>query len=131
MTHGTDHRFGTTTLTVVDGSGAPVPGADVTVEQTRHAFSFGNIGFDFVGLANGAPGVGDDHLADLYADVFNVATLPFYWGRFEPERGHPDTARLLTTAQWFRDRGIALKGHPLVWHTVQPDWLLGLPVDEV
>ncbi|MBF4590033.1 endo-1,4-beta-xylanase [Curtobacterium sp. VKM Ac-1395] len=131
MTHGTDHRTGTTTLTVVDGDGAPVPGADVTVEQTRHAFSFGNIGFDFNGLANGEPGVGDDHLADLYADVFNVATLPFYWGRFEPERGHPDTGRLLTTAQWFRDRGIALKGHPLVWHTVQPDWLLGLPLDEV
>ncbi|WP_267424091.1 MULTISPECIES: endo-1,4-beta-xylanase [unclassified Curtobacterium] len=131
MTHGTDHRSGTTTLTVVDGNGAPVPGADVTVEQTRHAFSFGNIGFDFIGLANGEPGVGDDHLADLYADVFNVATLPFYWGRFEPERGNPDTARLLTTARWFRDRGIALKGHPLVWHTVQPDWLLGLPLDEV
>jgi endo-1,4-beta-xylanase len=131
MTHGTDHRIGTTTLTVVDGNGAPVLGADVTVEQTRHAFSFGNIGFDFIGIANGEPGAGDDHLADLYADVFNVATLPFYWGRFEPERGHPDTARLLTTAQWFRDRGIALKGHPLVWHTVQPDWLLGLPLDEV
>ncbi len=131
MTHGTNHRTGTTTLTVVDGDGAPVPGADVTVEQIRHAFSFGNIGFDFIGLANGEPGVGDDHLADLYADVFNVATLPFYWGRFEPERGHPDTDRLLTTAKWFRDRGIALKGHPLVWHTVQPDWLLGLPLDEV
>ena len=131
MTHGTDHRTGTTTLTVVDGDGAPVPGADVTVEQTRHAFSFGNIGFDFIGLANGEPGVGDDHLADLYADVFNVATLPFYWGRFEPERGHTDTDRLLTTAKWFHDRGIALKGHPLVWHTVQPDWLLGMALDEV
>jgi len=141
MTHGTDHRSGMTTLTVVDGNGAPVPGAHVTVEQTRHAFSFGNIGFDFVGLANGEPGAGelgagelgagDEHLAALYADVFNVATLPFYWGRFEPERGQPDTARLLTAAQWFRDRGIALKGHPLVWHTVQPDWLLGLPLDEV
>jgi endo-1,4-beta-xylanase len=131
MTHDTDHRLGTTTLTVLDQRGAPLPGVDVTVEQTRHAFSFGNIGFDFIELANGEPGTGTEHLAELYADVFNVATLPFYWGRFEPERGQPDSARLLTTAQWFRDRGIALKGHPLVWHTVQPDWLLGLPLDEV
>jgi hypothetical protein len=145
MTHATEHRFGEATLTIVDAEGDPIPDADITVEQTRHAFAFGNIGFDFIGLANGeatgeATGeanaeahdaAGTEHLADLYTDVFNTATLPFYWGRFEPERGAPDTARLLTTAQWFRDRGITLKGHPLVWHTVQPDWLLGLPLDEV
>lgn len=133
MTHGTAHRTGEATLTVVDGTGSPLAGVDVRVEQTRHAFSFGNIGFDFIGLANGDANAdpGTEHLADLYTDVFNTATLPFYWGRFEPERGAPDTSRLLTTARWFRDRGVALKGHPLVWHTVQPDWLLGLPLDEV
>lgn len=93
---------------------------------------FGNIGFDFIGLANGEPDdVGTEALAQRYAEVFNTATLPFYWGRFEPERGAPDTTRLRAAARWFRDRGIALKGHPLVWHTVQPDWLLGLPLDEV
>ena len=126
------HRTGETTLTVVDADGRPCPGVDVTVEQTRHAFTFGNIGFDFVPIANGEPDpIGTEHLADLYRDVFNTATLPFYWGRFEPERGAPDTARLQTTARWLRDRGLALKGHPLVWHTVQPDWLLDLPLDEV
>ena len=134
-----EHRVGETTLTVVDDTGAPLPGMDVTVEQTRHAFAFGNIGFDFVPLANGethgethgGTSPGTEHLADLFTDVFNTATLPFYWGRFEPEQGAPDTARLLGAARWFRDRGVALKGHPLVWHTVQPDWLLDLPLDEV
>lgn len=128
----TAHRLGETVVTVVDASGAPLPGIEVSVQQTRHAFGFGNIGFDFIGLANGEPdGAGTEELAALYADVFNVATLPFYWGRFEPERGKPDTARLRQTARWFRERGVALKGHPLVWHTVQPDWLLGLPLEEV
>jgi len=131
MTHGPEHRFGEATLTVVDAAGTPLPETELVVEQTRHAFGFGNIGFDFVGLANGAGDADTEHLADLYTDVFNTATLPFYWGRFEPRRGEPDTTRLRTTAEWFRDRGIALKGHPLVWHTVQPDWLLGLPSDEV
>ena len=130
-----EHRTGETVLTVVDHHGEPLPGEEVTVEQTRHAFGFGNIGFDFVDLANGdhSPiGSADpEHLAALYTDVFSTATLPFYWGRFEPERGRPDTVRLRRTAEWFRDRGVALKGHPLVWHTVQPDWLLGLPLDEV
>lgn len=126
------HRTVDTVVTVTDGSGSAVTNAEVLVAQTRHAFGFGNIGFDFIGLANGEPSdVGTEHLAQLYTDVFNTATLPFYWGRFEPRRGAPDTERLRQTARWFRQRGVALKGHPLVWHTVQPDWLLGLPLDEV
>ena len=126
------HRVCETVVTVTNASGIPLPNVAVVVAQTRHAFGFGNIGFDFLGLANGEPDeIGTESLATLYADVFNTATLPFYWGRFEPTRGAPDTARLQQTARWFRERGIALKGHPLVWHTVQPDWLLGLPVHEV
>ncbi len=63
--------------------------------------------------------------------LFNTATLPFYWGSYEPRRGHPDVQRLTQTAQWLVDRGVTVKGHPLVWHTVQPPWLLPLPLDEV
>ncbi|MGJ4846246.1 endo-1,4-beta-xylanase [Leifsonia sp. Le1] len=125
------HRIHEAVVTVLDARGEPLAGAEVTVEQTRHAFGFGNIGFDFIGLANGEGNEADERLAELYTGVFNTATLPFYWGRFEPRRGEPDTARLQRTARWFRDRGVALKGHPLVWHTVQPDWLLSLPLDEV
>lgn len=126
------HRIRETVVTVTDPSGAPLPDTAVDVSQVSHAFGFGNIGFDFIPLANGEPDeVGTEHLADLYTDVFNRATLPFYWGRFEPRRGAPDTARLQATARWFRERGVQPKGHPLVWHTVQPDWLLGLPLGEV
>ncbi|WP_199424719.1 endo-1,4-beta-xylanase [Actinotalea solisilvae] len=147
------HRVADVTLTVRGADGAPLADTDVVVEQRGHAFGFGNIGFEFLPLANdeltdetGGPDgpreLGDaegtrltraqsQHLADLWLDVFNVATLPFYWGRFEPERGRPDTVRLRRAAQWFADRGVEVKGHPLVWHTVQPDWLLGLPLDEV
>ena len=143
---GLAHRAARATVTLREASGAPLADTEVTVEQTRHAFQFGNIGFDFIPLANGetAPHPDDDvetfggaslealeRLADLWLDVFNTATLPFYWGRFEPRRGAPQTERLRRTAEWFRDRGVALKGHPLVWHTVQPSWLLDLPVDEV
>src|ERR1035437_7614471 len=39
------------------------------------------------------------------------------------------TASLI--ARWFADRGVTLKGHPLCWHTVQPDWLLPLSNDEI
>jgi endo-1,4-beta-xylanase len=115
------------------------------VEQVRHAFAFGNIAFDLVRMvggpdpeaAAGVEGFGADadipleRYAELWLGLFDTATLPFYWGRYEPRRGEPDTERLTRTARWLAERGVRLKGHPLVWHTVQPDWLLGLPQDEV
>lgn len=139
------HRVGEVTLTLTGADGRPLADAEVTVTQRRHAFEFGNIGFDFIPLANadteprpeevetfgGASLPALERLADQWLELFNTATLPFYWGRFEPRRGEPQTARLRRTAEWLRDRGVALKGHPLVWHTVQPDWLLDLGVAEI
>ena len=116
---------------MLDERGEPLRDTEVAVAQVDHAFGFGNIGFDFVPLANGESTEGLERLADLWLDVFSTATLPFYWGDFEPERGHPATDRLLRTAEWFIERGVRVKGHPLVWHTVTAPWLLGLPVDEV
>ncbi len=123
------------TLTVQRADGSPVADSEVLVEQVGHEFAFGNIGFDFVGLANEEQGAGREdvfggadpevagRLEQLFLDVFNTATLPFYWAGFEPVEGQPDTARLQAAARWFRDRGVSVKGHPLVWHTLAPDWL--------
>jgi endo-1,4-beta-xylanase len=140
-----DHRRGTMQVTVLDSAGNPVRDADVTVEQQRHDFAFGNIGFDFIPLANGEtaqdtaaePVFGGAQLAGLqqletrWFELFNTATLPFYWRGFEPTRGKPDTRRLLRTASWFAERGVTVKGHPLTWHTLAPEWLTGLPVAEI
>ena len=140
----TAHRAVTTTLTITGPDGAPLPGLELTVAQARHAYGFGNIGFDLIPLANGEttparPGVPGpltatedlERLAEQWTDVFNTATLPFYWGPFEPHRGAPDTERLRRTAEWFRDRDVALKGHPLVWHTLTAPWLRDLSTGEV
>lgn len=135
------HRRGAATVTLTGADGAPLAGADVVVRQTNHKFWFGCIGFDLVDLANGyeRTGYGSDHrgdtaaapdreydqrLADAWFGVFNQATLPFYWGTFEPGRGAPRTAQLRRAAEWFAERGAVVKGHPLMWHTVQPGWLL-------
>lgn len=137
------HRHTHATVTVLDAAGQPLAGCEVQVEQTRHAFLFGNIGFDFVGLANGlgttplySPFGGASvetarALAPLWFDLFNQVTLPFYWRGFEPERGAPDTDRLRRTAAWFAERGVAVKGHPLLWHTMAPTWLLDLGAEDV
>ena len=136
------HRDAGTTVQITDRDGRPLADRDIVVEQKSHAFGFGNIGFDFIGLANdesdadtpvfggASPQVAAD-LVDRFFDVFNMATLPFYWAGFEPERGRPDTARFLRAARWIRDHGATPKGHPLAWHTLAPEWLLDLSVDEI
>jgi endo-1,4-beta-xylanase len=125
------HRLSDTVLLVTDQTGQPLGDTDLEVRQLSHAFAFGNIGFDFIELANGRGSAGDAVLAAHWLELFNTATLPFYWGGFEPEPGVPHTGELLATARWFAARGVQLKGHPLVWHTLQPRWLLDLPPDEL
>ena len=128
------YRTADATLTVL-ADGKPFANSEVVLEQTGHKFLFGSTGFDFIPLANdeihGEERARMEFLAGEWLALFNFATLPFYWGRFEPERGKPDTRRVLAAARWFADRGVAVKGHPLCWHTVQPDWLLPLSNDEI
>ncbi|WDF32002.1 endo-1,4-beta-xylanase [Arthrobacter agilis] len=140
-----DHRRVTAQVTVLDSAGNPVRDGHVTVEQQRHDFAFGNIGFDFIPLANeetaqdtgadsvfgGAELAGLPELETMWLELFNTATLPFYWRGFEPTRGKPDTQRLHRTASWFAEHGVTVKGHPLTWHTLAPEWLTGLPVAEI
>src|SRR5262245_16250205 len=130
--------MGEGTLTVLGPDGLPLRHTVVTVAQRRHAFAFGNIGFDLVDLVGGphpdaVDAVGADNAdealdrrAGQLLNLFNTVTLPFYWGDYEPRRGATDARRVGATARWLIERGVVVKGHPLVWHTVQPPWLLGL-----
>jgi endo-1,4-beta-xylanase len=112
------YRTADATVTVT-ADGAPLAGREVVVAQRNHKFLFGCTGFEFGAAA-------EPSVSELWLDLFNVATIPFYWGRFEPVRGRPDTERLRRTAHWFVDRGCRVKGHPLTWHTVTADWLMDL-----
>ncbi|GMA22485.1 beta-xylanase [Luteimicrobium album] len=131
------HRVGTTRLRVLDAAGRPRAGELVTVAQESHAFGFGCTGADLLHLA----GVGDTDgpaqdaaaatVVAQWLGLFDTATLPFYWARFEPSEGEPDTERMLRAARWFVEHGVTVKGHPLVWHTLAPRWLLGRSGAEV
>lgn len=126
------HRAADATVTVTR-DGEPLAGHEVELHQVRHRFLFGCTGFEFIDYANGESEdpERDGRAVELWEGLFNFATLPFYWGRFEPERGKPDTQRLLGAARWLADRGHTVKGHPLTWHTVTADWLLDLDNAEI
>ena len=105
------------------------PGDRVVVSQASHQFAFGNIGFELLDAVTA--GAVDEAFARDWLALFNQATLPFYWRQFEPTEGAPNTDPMMDGARWFADRGVRLKGHPLVWHTLAPQWLLGRSAGEV
>ena len=125
-----DHRTAQATVTVLRDDGQPLARQEVVIGQRSHAFRFGCTGAELIALANDEVAETDRDAAERRAahwlELFDFATLPFYWGKFEPVRGHPDTRRLMTAAHWLVDRGCLVKGHPLCWHTETADWLLDL-----
>lgn len=130
-----EHRTARATLTL-SYQDKPLAGQEVLLQQKNHKFMFGsNWGESTVALANGELSGREKELAERrnerFLQLLNQATLPFYWGRFEPQRGKPDTERILATARWYSERGVALKGHPLCWHTLSADWLLELSNREI
>lgn len=89
-------------------------------------------GFKFGCNAFGYPHLGAEYDQAL-RQLFNFATVPFYWKDFEPEPGHPQFDRVDRQVDWLRRQGITPKGHPLVWfHEVGiPDWIRGWPYEAV
>jgi GH35 family endo-1,4-beta-xylanase len=107
-------------LVEVTAGGRPVPGARVEIRQVRHAFLFGA---NIFGLRPGDDSRVQRDYQDRFTSLFNFATLPFYWGAYERERGKPDEARLRAMAEWCRAHGLRTKGHPVLWHEVFPRWI--------
>lgn len=106
------------TVRVLDRQGKPVSGAQVEVQQTRHAFLFGCNIFPLFTYQ----GEQHERYGKLFSDLLNYATLAFYWGAYEPERGRKRREEQERIARWCQQRGLATKGHPLVWHEVYPRW---------
>lgn len=110
------------TLVLRDAAGRPVVGARVHLEQQRHDFLFGCNLFLFERC--GEPEA-EAAYRQRFAELFNFATLGFYWASYEGERGQPNYAYTDRVLEWTRAQDIRAKGHPLVWdHPAgSPRWL--------
>jgi endo-1,4-beta-xylanase len=130
-----DKRMVDAEITIKNGDQIPQAGQEVSIRQTNHKFLFGTAAFDLVPLINdeysGKQKEQAAERADKLLSLFNAATLPFYWAKFEPERGKPRTTELRNTAQWCKDRHLIVKGHPLCWHTLTADWMLAMDTDDI
>jgi len=123
------HRMGTVTIKVAEKQ------KPVTIKQVRHRFLFGCSEFSTLPYASNQMDEAQHAEAEKrfghMTELFNSVTLPFYWGRYEPEQGNPDTDRMMKAAKWLKEKGMTLKGHPLCWHTVCAPWLLDMTNDEI
>lgn len=121
------HRRAAKTLRVVDGTGNPVKSTKLQLKQVKHDFLFGCGAFDINAyFETKDPEVKAMYKErmDLWFDLFNYGTLPFYWGGYEPVEGQPQWESRMAAAKLMKEKGVEVKGHPLCWHTVCANWLL-------
>lgn len=83
-------------------------------------------------LSDYGPIRSDDDLRyqEAYERLFNLAVVPFYEGALSPAQGVHRWHRLGVMTRWARERRIAVKGHPLIFHHRRggliPPWLADL-----
>lgn len=122
-----NHRKAEAHIRILNPDGTPAADQPVRIDQTSHQFLFGCGAFAALALSRVREPEKRERLIqslEKWLGLFNYGTLPFYWGRYEPEEGHTAYQETMEAAQWLKDRGVRLKGHPLCWHTVCAPWLM-------
>ncbi len=129
-----EHRRASARLRILNPDGSPAAGCQVQIDQTSHKFLFGCGVFDAVELMRTNDETKKAFLSerlDKWLKLFNYGTLPFYWGRYEPEEGHTAEPETMAAAKWLGERNVKVKGHPLCWHTACAPWLMQYPNEEI
>ncbi len=132
------YRKGYASITVKDKDGNVIPGAKLKLKQKTHEFKFGANLFMLDEMET-------DEKNELYkkyfADVFNMATLPFYWDATEPEKGKTryskDSEKLYRRPsidlciEFCEKHGIEPREHALAYEHFFPEWLYDASITEV
>ena len=115
------YRTGDAHLRLVTPQGQALGrGTRVTIEQTRHSFLFG---CNIFMLGRCQTEAENTAYEKEFSDLFNYATVPFYWWTYERAAGHPDYESTDRVAAWCEAHHITMKGHPLAWNYLDPFWL--------
>lgn len=124
------------------------PKSEVRIEQISHDFIFGASVFNFNQLGTTER---NNRYKALFGELFNSATVPFYWKKFELEPGRPrfkeeywDTEEYWNNQkdpkaqthwrrpapdpiiEYYENTGVRLHGHTITWGNTRwqhPEWL--------
>ena len=126
------YRKGSLKLLFKDKDGKPVPGVHVKIRQKTHDF---RIGANLFMLDEFDHAEQNAAYRELFAGLFNTATLPFYWNTLEPEQGKPrfakDSPKIYRRPapdlclEYCEANGIEPKAHCLNYAHFTPDWARG------
>lgn len=132
------YRKGDIKITVKGKDGKPLANADVKLTQKTHDFRFGANIFMLDELETTEK---NDAYKKYFSDVFNMATLPFYWDTLEPEKGKPrypkDSPKVYRRPaidlciEFCEKHGIEPREHALAYDHFFPTWLKNESTDVV
>lgn len=132
------YRKGDVKIILVDKNGSPIPNVSVKVKQKTHEFRFGANLFMLDELETEEK---NEKYKQYFTDVFNMATLPFYWDTLEPERNkpryHKDSPRIYRRPapdlciEFCEKHGIEPREHALAYDSFFPKWLYEADTEEV
>ena len=132
------YRKGNGRIKIVNKDGTPISGAKISLVQNTHEFRFGANIFMLDELETEEK---NKKYKAYFSEVFNMATLPFYWTSIEPKRGElryekncaPYYRRpsIDLCMEFCRENGIEPREHGLAYEHHFPGWLKGATTDEV
>ena len=125
-----ESRKGNFSVSFTDENGTAVSGVNVQLKQKTHDFRFGCNLFMLDELETDEK---NETYKKLYPEMFNIATLPFYWNDLEPEQGKPrfakDSPKVYRRpapdlcVEYCQEHGIEPKLHCLCYDQWSPRWL--------
>jgi endo-1,4-beta-xylanase len=110
-------RKGDLTVSVKDGAGKPVSGAQVAVRMKKHAFLWGTA-VNASAFSNGrmTPENLERYKQEILKNFnFSVMENETKWPQWSNAANRPGTIKVI---DWLRDNGVLVRGHNLVW----PSW---------
>lgn len=132
------YRKGSAEIIVKDINGNPVNNVKITVKQISHEFKFGANIFLLDELETEEK---NEKYKECFCELFNMATLPFYWDATEPEKGHTRYNKnsekiyrrppIDLCIEFCEKHGIEPREHALAYDAFFPKWLYNTSVDEV
>ncbi len=126
------NRKGDFSVRVIDKNGNTIEGATVFARLKNHEFRFGANIFMLDEMESDEK---NEKYKEYFKELFNMATLPFYWADLEPERGTTryakDSPRVYRRPapdlclEFCEKNGIEPREHALAYDNLFPSWLKG------
>ena len=132
------YRKGDATIRVIDKNGNPINNVVIKAKQKNHEFRFGASIFLLDELESKEK---NEIYKKAFLDVFNMATLPFYWDATEPKPGQTrydiDSPKMYRRPaidlcmEFCQKHGIEPREHALAYEGFFPPWIWDASVDEI